>query len=204
MRNYWTAAANPARVRTSFVFDSEGILNKGDFSMNLQISFPRRPALAVLLTALSASALLAQGNPAQVNTVRIKGAFQTRTTAVLQSGILQANGSGAGTASHIGPFTFTEKATVDLATGLSTGVFQLTSANGDMINGSFVGRAQPDNVPTGSHFIGLLVITGGTGRFRGATGGFTMDRFFDDTNVPIFNLGYGSLTGTISTPASNK
>ncbi len=31
MRNYWTAAANPARVRTSFVFDSEGILNKETF-----------------------------------------------------------------------------------------------------------------------------------------------------------------------------
>lgn len=173
--------------------------------MNFRISFPKRPALVVLLTALSAPALLAQGNPAQVNTVRIKGAFQTRNTAVLQSGILQITGSGAGTASHIGPFTYTEKVTVDLATGLaSSGVFQLATANGDMINGSFVGRAQPADVPTGSHFIGLLVITGGTGRFRGATGGFKMDRFFDDTSLPIYDLSYGTFTGTISTPATNK
>ncbi len=167
--------------------------------MNFQITSHRRPALAALLLVLSASTVLAQ-----VNSVRFKGAFACRFTGAVQGGTLQSTGTCAGTASQIGPFTYTETATVDLATGLSSGVFQLVAANGDVINGSFVGRTLPEDIPKGSHFIGLLTITSGTGRFQGATGGLTVDRLFDNTNLPAFLLGYGSLTGTISTPASTQ
>jgi hypothetical protein len=166
--------------------------------MSSQISFHRWPAIAVLLMALSAFTVLAQ-----VNSVRLRGAFDGRFTGTVDGGTLQSAGSGAGTASEIGPFTYTEKATVDLATGLSSGVFQLVAANGDVINCSYVGRALSD-IPKGSHFIGLLTITSGTGRFQGATGGLTIDRYFDNTNVPAFLLGYGSLTGTISTPGATR
>ena len=95
-----------------------------------------------------------------------------------------------------------EKPTLDLATGLAKGTLQLVAANGDVINGSFVGRALPEDIPKGSHYIGLLTITSGTGRFQGATGGLTVDRLFDDTNLPVFSLGYSSFTGTINIPAS--
>ena len=166
--------------------------------MNSRSSSYSRPALAVLLVALSASTVLAQ-----VNSIRFKGAFDGRFTGTVEGGTLQSAGTGAGTASEIGPFTYTEKATIDLATGLSTGVLQLVAANGDVINCAYAGRAL-SNIPKGSHFIGLLTITGGTGRFQGATGGLTVDRFFDNTNVPAFLLGYGTLTGTISTPGSPK
>lgn len=164
--------------------------------MNSQISFHRRPALVVLLLVVSASTVLAQVN------VRVKGHFDIRTTGVVEGGMLKATGTGAGTASQIGPFTYTEKATVDLATGLANGVFQLVAANGDVINGSFVGRALPEDIPKGSHYIGLLTITSGTGRYQGATGGLTVDRLFDDTNIPAFDLGYSSFAGTINIPAS--
>lgn len=165
--------------------------------MNSQISFHRRTALASLLMALSASTVLAQ-----VNSVRVKGHFDIRATGVVEGGMLKGTATGAGTASQIGPFTITENATVDLATGLARGTFQLVAANGDVINGSFVGRALPEDIPKGSHYIGLLTITSGTGRFQGATGGLTVDRLFDDTNLPVFSLGYSSFAGTINIPAS--
>lgn len=139
----------------------------------------------------------------QANTVSLQGAFDGRYTGTVQGTTLQATGGGAGTSSYIGPFTYSEKATVDLITGLSNGTFRLVAANGDQLNGSFVGRALPD-IPKGSHFIGLVTITDGTGRFQGATGGLTLDRFFDDTNVPAYNLAYGTLTGTITTPAPTR
>jgi hypothetical protein len=165
--------------------------------MNSQITFHRRPALAALLLVLSASAVLAQ-----VNEVGFKGSFGGRSIGTVEAGTLRATETGAGIASQIGPFTYTEKATVDLATGLASSVFQLVAPNGDVINASSVGRALP--ILNGSHYDGLLTITGGTGRFQGATGAFTLDRFFDNTNIPAFASSYGSLTGTISTPGSIK
>jgi hypothetical protein len=168
--------------------------------MNSQITFHKRPALAVLLMGLSASTVLAQ-----VNSVRVKGHFVSRFTGSVDGATLRSTGTGAGTASQIGPFTITLTATVELATGLAgSGTFQLVAANGDVINGSYVGRALPENIPKGSHFIGLLTITRGAGRFQGARGGLTADLLFDDTNIPAFNMGYSSLTGTISTPGSTK
>ena len=170
--------------------------------MNSQITFHRRPALTALLLVLSASAVLAQ-----VNNVRFKGSFAGRDTGVVDGGILQATGTGSGTASHIGSFTYTAKATVlptGPGSGLSSGVFQLVAANGDVINGSFVGRGGPTDTPNVGHIIELMTITGGTGRFQGATGGFTFDRLEDETTLPAFSSTSGSLTGTISTPGSTK
>ncbi len=167
--------------------------------MNSQILSISRPAVAALLMVLSASAVLAQ-----VNNVRFKGATNGRNTGVVEGGSLRATETGAGTASHIGRFTYTGRATVDLATGLSSGVFQLVAANADVINGSFVGRAGPSDTPNIGHIVELVTITGGTGRFQGATGSFTFDRLDDLTTLPAFASTSGSLTGKISTPGSTK
>jgi len=50
------------------------------------------------------------------------------------------------------------------------------------------------------HIVELVNITGGTGRFQGATGGFTLDRLIDQTT----GLTSGSLKGTITTTGSTK
>ena len=163
--------------------------------MNSQISS------AALLMVLSATAALAQ-----VNNFQIKGAFDGRDVDVVQGGTLLGNNSCAGTASYIGRFTFTAKATVDLATGLSSGGgIQLVTANGDTIYGSFVGRGvPPSDTPNLGHIIELVTITGGTGRFRGATGAFTMDRLIDLTTLPVYASTSGTLKGTISVSGSAK
>jgi hypothetical protein len=167
--------------------------------MNSQISSRRRLALAALLMVLSASAVLAH-----VNNVRFQGAFDARETGVIEAGTLRVNGSGAGTASHLGRFTYTLNATVDLATNLSSGAFELVAGNGDLINGSFVGRAGPTDTPNVGHIIELMTISGGTGRFQGATGEFTFDRLVVLATLPAFTSSSGTLKGTISTPGSPK
>lgn len=164
--------------------------------MHSHLSSSKRPALATLLLILSASIV-----PAQANEVPFRGAYDGRETDVVQGGSLLVDGSGSGTASHVGRFTYTWKTTVDLATGLSSGgVFRLVAANGDVINGSFVGRGMPTDTPNVAHVVELVSITGGNGRFQGATGGFTLDRLVDLTT----GLTSGSLKGTLSTPGSTK
>ena len=173
--------------------------------LNSQISYHRRPALAALLMILSASAVLAQVN-GPVNTVQFKGVFDGRNTGVVQAGILLSNASFAGTASYIGRFTYTSKDTTDLATGLSTGgIVQLVAANGDVINGSSVGRSgEATDTQTIGHAVFLVTITGGTGRFQGATGVLTLDFLVDNTTIPAYISCSGTLTGTISTPGPAK
>lgn len=166
-------------------------------------SYGRRTVNGFLMV-LSASLMFAQTSPTPVIDTLIEGAMYVRASGTVEQGVLRANSNGNGTASRLGPFTYTEKANVDLATGLSSGTCQLVTINGDVINASFAGRTLPDNVPSGSHLISLLTITGGTGRFRGATGGVTMHRYFDDSGIPVFNLGYGTLSGTISVPLATK
>ena len=167
--------------------------------MNLQILSHRLPALAALLMVMSASAVVAQ-----VKTVPFKGTFDARDAGVVQFPTLLINGGGAGTASHVGRFTFTYTTKVDLTNALSSGVIQLVAANGDVIHGVSVGRGEPTDTPNVTHVIQLVTITGGTGRFQGATGGFTSDALLvDDPNTGI-GLSSGSLKGTISTPGSTK
>ncbi len=167
--------------------------------MNSQISSHRRPALGALLMVLSASAVLAE-----VNSVAFKGTFDASDKGVVQYPTLLLNGGGTGTASHLGRFTFTYTTTVNLTNGLSSGVIQLVAANGDVINGVSVGQGLPTGTPNLTDVMQLVTITGGTGRFQGATGGFTSDALLvDDPNTGI-GLSSGSLTGTISTPGSTK
>lgn len=163
--------------------------------MYLQISSHTRPALAALLMVLSASVVFAQ-----VKTVPFKGAFDGRDYADPTG---HAQGFYTGTASHIGRFTFTGTVTIDLMTFHSTGTFQLVTMNGDVIYGTLVGKGEPpeNNV---AHIVEVMTITGGTGRFQGATGGFTFDRFDDLSTLPAYGSTSGSLTGIISSPSSTK
>jgi hypothetical protein len=168
--------------------------------MNSQISFHRRPAVAALLMVLSASTVLAQ-----LNSVPFKGTFDARDTGVVQFPTLLINGGGAGTASLLGRFSFTYTTKVDLTSGLSSGVIQLVAANGDVINGVSVGQGLPTGTPNLTHVTQLVTITGGTGRFQGATGGFTSDALLVDDPTTGIGLSSGSLKkGTISTPGSTK
>ena len=91
-----------------------------------------RPALAAVLVFMSASAVVAQ--------VNVTGVLAGHAIATVQAGILQAAGSGTGTASHIGEFRYLIQATVNPA-GISEGVFLLVFSNGDVIYGSLRGGA---------------------------------------------------------------
>jgi hypothetical protein len=100
-----------------------------------------------------------------------------------------------GNATHLGKFTSAELATVNIITRIGTGTFLFTAANGDTVFGTFSGLATL-TAPNVLTIVENAFITGGTGRFAGATGGFTRTRFKNT----VTGVTAGEFAGTISSP----
>jgi hypothetical protein len=103
--------------------------------------------------------------------------------------------TGDGVATHLGHFTATLHGVVNLGTGAGEGTFVFTAANGDQISGVFVGQATPTDNPNLASIEERATITGGTGRFAGANGEFTIDRTLNQTT----GTSSGTFDGTINT-----
>ena len=107
---------------------------------------------------------------------------------------------GTGNATHLGQFTVQIPHLVNFATRIGTGSFEFTAANGDTLSGDFTGQANPTQTPSVLSIVETATITGGTGRFAGATGTFTVERLFDTAT----GLTTGSFEGTISSPGATQ
>ena len=89
---------------------------------------------------------------------------------------------GSGEATHLGRFTVEAQWYVNVLTGGGLGTFTLTGANGDTLVGTATGTSV---VIEGLAYITeTCVITGGTGRFAGATGAFVTARVLTLTAHP--------------------
>lgn len=100
-----------------------------------------------------------------------------------------------GNATHLGRFTLRGPHRVNLATTPVTaiGTFEFTAANGDTLTASFTGVGTPTATPGLFSIVETAAITGGTGRFAGATGSFTVERVVDLTTSKTT----GSFEGTL-------
>jgi len=151
-----------------------------------------------MATMFLTAALAAPPEPAERQVI-FSGSLQGHETAVFQPpATLTVEGSGAGIGAHIGQFTLTWKVTVDLSAGLGIGPYHLIAANGDSIFTTAVGRDAPSDTPGINRLVEIHTITGGTGRFAGAKGGFTVERLIDLATSTTS----GSFHGTITSPAA--
>ncbi len=150
------------------------------------------PIAAMILTASLAVPAAAQ------NQVPFKGAMQgqdfdiafTNTTVTVLT-----VGTGIGTL--VGQFSLTQTVTVDFATLTSTGSARLIAANRDSISTTITGFGQV--IEPGLFSIEEVhTITGGTGRFAGAQGSFTVKRLASGVTF----LTSGSYEGTITSPGA--
>lgn len=107
---------------------------------------------------------------------------------------------GVGNAAHLGRFTFSAPHTVNIATRTAVGTYEFTAANGDMLFADFVGQSYPTDTPGVVYIVEEATITGGTGRFAGATGNFTVERLYDT----VAGTTIGSFEGTISSGGARK
>jgi hypothetical protein len=102
-----------------------------------------------------------------------------------------------GNAAHFGEFTYTALITVNTSNGTGSGTFLFTAANGDTVYGTSTGQATftPPNVLA---IVENATITGGTGRFAGATGSFTISRLKNTVTGETI----ATFEGSISSPGS--
>ena len=105
---------------------------------------------------------------------------------------------GTGTATHLGNYSFTLEAQVNVLTSTSTGIAHFTAANGDTFDATVVGSGAfitPDLIS----IVETYAITGGTGRFAGAQGSFIVERLAS----PVTFLTSGSFDGRITSPGES-
>ena len=100
-----------------------------------------------------------------------------------------------GNATQLGQFTYTALITVNTATGEGSGTFLFTGANGNTVFGTIRGQStfRPPNVLSISE---TATVTGGTGRFAGATGSLAVTRLKNT----VTGATSASFKGTISAP----
>jgi len=149
------------------------------------------PMAALILAALGVPA-------AAQKQVPFKGAMQGHDTDIGSTNTtvtVLTVGTGIGT--HLGQFSFTQTVTVEFSTGHDTGSAQWFAANGDSISTTITGSGQA--IEPGLFSIEEVhKITGGTGRFAGAQGSFTVKRLASGVTF----LTSGSYEGTITPPGA--
>jgi hypothetical protein len=104
-----------------------------------------------------------------------------------------------GNANQLGQFTLAIPHVVNRATRMAIGSYEFTAANGDTVFAVFTGQATPTATPGVLYIEETATITGGTGRFAGATGSFICERLFNT----ITGTTSGSFEGTISSPGAD-
>jgi hypothetical protein len=106
--------------------------------------------------------------------------------------------AGSGNATLLGRYTYNSTECFNPATGGFAGSPTLTAANGDTVVGAYSGQVFPTADPNVITYEEVLVVTGGTGRFAGASGEFEVSG--------VANLATGeysqTMSGTLSTPGS--
>lgn len=152
-----------------------------------------KTSVYLAMAAMLVTVVLA-GPAAAKTQVPFHGFLQGVEIDVVQGTTLLVDGSGTGIGSHLGRFAVTWEATVNLLFGSATGSAHFIAANGDSIFTEFLGQGEPTDTPGVRHIVEINTITGGTGRFAGATGTFTVERLVDLAT----GLTSGSFNGTIA------
>ena len=151
--------------------------------------------------ALAVVAVLGLAGPAAAGEqVPFKGSLDGDVTHTPVDGrtdfvLVEAEGTGT----HLGNFTLDVPHFVDTPTRTAAGYYEFTAANGDKVYAEFTGKATPTATPGVLFIVETATITGGTGRFAGASGGFVVERLFDR----VAGTTVGSFDGTISSPGAN-
>jgi hypothetical protein len=149
------------------------------------------------LAAIFVIALFASPAPAGQQ-VPFNGSWTSNETYDVQFPVMFVHGTASGYATQLGRYTATYEEQVDLLTtpGSSVGVITVVAANGDVIFATQTGQGDPTPDPDIFSIVEVSTITGGSGRFAGATGTFTIARLAHLSTGDSS----GSFSGTISNP----
>jgi len=150
-------------------------------------------AAMVLTVALAVPAAAQQAVPFKGAIVGVDADIPSTTP-----GSLVVATGGTGTATHLGNFYFIQVITLDLAHGTATGSAHWIAATGDSLYTTLSASGHLTGKPNEISITDKHTITGGTGRFAGAQGSFTVERL---ANGVTFETSGSIVDGTITLPA---
>jgi hypothetical protein len=159
-----------------------------------------RSDIYLLMAAMILTAALATPAAAQKQ-IPFKGTFQGTDTTNETATPPTIASAATGTGTHLGQFSLTQDLTLNFGNFTDTGSAQWIAANGDILYTTVAGSAIPGNVVF--TITEIHTVTGGTGRFTGAQGSFTVHRTHvvalsdDGTHVTS-----GWFEGTITSPGA--
>ena len=110
-----------------------------------------------------------------------KGTVQSTETSVTVFPTMSVTATGSGNATQIGPFTINYQVEINLLDLSGVESAEFTGTKGDSIRAEAVGQATENRTPGMLNVLEIYKITGGTGRFNGASGTFTLNRLVSVT-----------------------
>lgn len=143
--------------------------------------------IAMLLLSMAVGTLSATSGAGQLP---FKGSMQAVENDKFVLPTIYVQASGSGNATHLGLYTVQYEGTIHRVNGVGIGVLtaQYVAANGDRLFARASGQGVPSGIPGVNKIVEQYTITGGTGRFAGATGSFTQER--------LLTLATGVTSGT--------
>jgi hypothetical protein len=127
----------------------------------------------------------------------LKGSLQATETHLVTPPTMFVDATGSGNATQLGLFTMSFQAEVFLPTLFAASESaSLVSADGANIFAEGSGQGTPTETPGIVSIVETYTITGGTGRFAGSTGNFTVQRLIDRATL----ISSGTIEGTILLP----
>ncbi len=167
----------------------------------LNASFALTMAFVLFTSAAAYSKAVGEGPNKRIS---FEGYLQGTETDTLQGSPpedIAVDGMIPGLATHLSEFTLNYQVTVSLSDGSAKGAGELVAADGDRIFVSIAGQteATDSDTPNINSIVEIDGITGGTGRFAGAKGGFTVRRLIDLAT----GFTSGTIHGTIILPGKS-
>ena len=146
----------------------------------------KRPFLALMATTALLAGAAVSATAAETPFKGTVNAVETGTVVGPTRFLVR---DGGGTATQLGRYTEHITMQINLPTRHSMGAATFTAANGDTLTATVEGQATP-TTPGMLSIVEVYSITGGTGRFAGATGTFTL--------ASVANQATGASSGTFS------
>jgi len=152
-------------------------------------------AIALILLIVLASTTFASA--AGERQLLLKGSLQATETHLVTPPTMFIDATGSGNATQLGVYTISFQAEVYLPTLFAAfETATLVAADGAQIFAEGSGQGTPTGTPGIVSIVETYTITGGTGRFAGATGNFTVERLIDRATF----ASSGTISGTIVMP----
>lgn len=154
---------------------------------------------SALSLALAVVVVLGLGGPVVAGEqVPFQGSYEgTFTFTPLEPPFQLVVAIGEGEATQLGHFSFVFPLIANTALRTGSGTYTFTAANGDTVVADVV--TYSTLLPSGLRLVEEIgIITGGTGRFAGASGSFTGERLLNRATGEVV----GFFDGTISSPAN--